>query len=211
MWPSAIVSWPRIGRIMLRILPLAAAILVAASLATSSAHAIDWLTAPSYYTHDRVTGDRVAQYSPIGPFYYYARPDFIRSGYRHLRSSIQVAGSADNLHIVEEWGNPVRPYGEWRFPYRPYSVPYDQWGPSFNGLGPGGVFAPGGWGGGGWGGGFPSGGFPGGGFPGGGFPGGGGKGNPAVNFAQPWMDGYYPSYDLNDRSQYYKPYVAPKH
>jgi hypothetical protein len=25
------------------------------------------------------------------------------------------------------------------------------------------------------------------------------------------MDGYYPSYDLNDRSRYYEPYVAPKH
>ena len=67
-----------------------------------------------------------------------------RSGYRHYRSTIQAGGSADNLHIVEEWGRPVRPYGEWRFPYRPYSVPYSQWGQPFGGLGPGGVYAPGG-------------------------------------------------------------------
>ncbi len=195
---------------MLRTLLLAAAMFVVALIAAPSAFAIEWLTAPSYYTHDRVNGQRVNQFAQIGPFYYYHRPDFIRSGYRHYRSSIQVAGSADNLHIVEEFGNPVRPYEEWRFPYRPFSVPYDQWGPSFNGLGPGGVFAPGG---GGWGGGFPGGGWGGGGFPGGGFPGGGfpGGGGPAVNFAQPWMDGYYPSYDLNDRSRYFEPYVAPSH
>jgi len=44
-------------------------------------------------------------------------------------------------------------------------------------------------------------------FRGGGFP--GGFGAPATNYAQPWLDGHYPSYDLNDRSQYYQPYVAP--
>jgi hypothetical protein len=169
----------------------------------SPALAVDWLTAPSYYTHDRVSGQRVAQYSPIGPFYYYARPDFLRSGYRHYRSTIQAGGSADNLHIVEEWGRAVRPYDEWRFPYRPYSVPYDQWGPPFGGLGPNGVFAPGGIGGyplpyGGGGGGFGHG------------PGHGGNAPPA-NYAQPWMDGYYPQYDQRDRSPYYKPYVTPAH
>jgi hypothetical protein len=47
--------------------------------------------------------------------------------------------------------------------------------------------------------------------------GGGGGGHPGhkfpgyhgpFNFAQPWMDGYYPSYDLNDRSRYYDPYPS---
>ncbi len=189
-----------------------AALLLAALLTfvvSSPALAVDWLTAPSYYTHDRVGGQRVAQYSPIGPFYYYARPDFLRSGYRHFRSTIQAGGSADNLHIVEEWGRPVRPYDEWRFPYRPYSVPYDQWGPPFGGLGPGGVFAPGGFG--------PFGGFGSGTFPQGGGHGHGGHGHGhgghgghghrgPSNFAQPWLDGYYPEYDQNDRSPYYRPY-----
>ena len=32
---------------------------------------------------------------------------------------------------------------------------------------------------------------------------------PAVNYAQPWLDGHYPSYDLNDRSNYYQPYTSP--
>lgn len=100
----------------------------------------DWITAPSYYTHDPATGQRVTQYSPIGPFYKFPRPDYRRSGYRHTRSSIQAGESADNLHVVEKWGRPVRPYGEWRFPYRPYSVPYPAWGPPFAGLGRSGYY-----------------------------------------------------------------------
>ncbi len=107
----------------------------AALLVPYVAQGADWITAPSYYTHDPSTGQRVDQYSPIGPFYTYARPDFLRSGYRHTRSSIQAGNSADHMHLVEEWGRPVRPYGEWRFPFRPYSVPYADWGPPFAGLG----------------------------------------------------------------------------
>ncbi len=111
--------------------------LAAVLLSACAAWSADWITAPSYYTHDPMTGERVDQYSPIGPFYTYSSPDFMRSGYRHYRSSIEAGGSADNMHIVEEWGRPVRPYGEWRFPYRPYSVPYPAWGPPFAGWGNG--------------------------------------------------------------------------
>ncbi len=185
-------------------------ILIVALLACSAAtpaHAIDWLTAPSYYTHDPVTAERVSQYAAIGPFYYYGRPDYVKSGYRHYRSTIQAGGSADNLHIVEEWGRPVIPYEQWRFPYRPFGSPYQDWGPPFGGLGSTGFPFPTGdrpWGGGGpWGGGNWGGGKW-----------GGGNGHNdnfrPFNFAQPWMDGYYPEYDLNDRSQYFEPYVAPK-
>ena len=111
------------------------AALAAGLLVAYAADGAEWITAPSYYTHDPSTGERVDQYSPIGPFYTYARPDFMRSGYRHLRSSIQAGGSADHMHVVEEWGRPVRPYGEWRFPFRPYSAPYAAWGPPFAGMG----------------------------------------------------------------------------
>jgi hypothetical protein len=104
---------------------------VAGSVLAGSAHAADWITSPSYYSHDPVTGERVTQYSPIGPFYTFGRSDYRRSGFRHTRSSLQAGNSADHLHIVEEWGRPIRPYGEWRFPYRPYSVPYPAWGPPF--------------------------------------------------------------------------------
>jgi hypothetical protein len=185
-----------------RLFPFFAAATFAAHLASfGHADAADWITAPSTYTHDPTTAERVAQYSPIGPFYYYQRPDYLKSGYRHLRSTIDLGNSSDNLHIVEEWGRPVRPYDEWRFPYRPFSVPYDAWGPPFGGLGGGNGMFP--YSGGGFGGGFGP--F----FPG--FPGGGGHGGfqPPTNFAQPWLDGHYPQYDFNDRSQYWRPYVAP--
>jgi hypothetical protein len=52
----------------------------------------------------------------------------------HFRSSLQFGPSADHYHRVEQWGPPIQPYGEWRFPFRPYSVPYDQWGAPFAGL-----------------------------------------------------------------------------
>jgi hypothetical protein len=107
---------------------------LAALIAAPPARAADWITAPSYYTHSPETGERVRQYAPIGPFYRVSRQDYQRSGYWHTRSSIQAGGSADHLHIVEEWGRPVRPYGEWRFPYRPFSVPYGAWGPQFFGF-----------------------------------------------------------------------------
>jgi hypothetical protein len=189
---------------------LLALAIVACAWLTDSAAAVDWLTAPSYYTHDRPTGERVAQYSPIGPFYYYSRPDYVKSGYRHFRSTIDLGNSSDNLHIVEEWGRPVRPYDEWRFPYRPFSVPYDLWGPPFGGLGNVGVGL------------YPYGGFNGpypysGGLGFGGSVGSGGHGGhhghgfpPAANFAQPWLDGHYPQYDFRDRSEYWRPYVAPQ-
>jgi hypothetical protein len=104
---------------------------------TGATFGADWITEPSYYTHDPTSGERVQQYSPIGPFYTYPRGNFTRSGFRHTRSSIQVGGSADNYHLTEEWGKPIQPYGEWRFPYRPYSVPPGFVGPQPYGRYPG--------------------------------------------------------------------------
>jgi hypothetical protein len=135
-------------------------------LLCNTASAADWITAPSYYSHDPQTGERVTQYTPIGPVYRIERSDYMQSGYRHTRSSLQMGRSIDHMHIVEEWGRPVRPYGEWRYPYRPYSVPYPEWGAPFAGLNVGGYYG-GPWYGGGLGaagpGGIPYGGIPGGG------------------------------------------------
>jgi hypothetical protein len=184
------------------------AVAIVAGLTAGTAIAADWITAPSYYTHDWSSGERVAQYTPIGPFYYYHRSDYVKSGYTHHRSTLDLGNSSDNIHIVEEWGNPVRPYEEWRFPFRPYSAPYDAWGPPFGGLG-GGVGV------------YPYGGFPGPypysgagpsfgpGFGPGGFPAHGSFHQPPTNFAQPWLDGHYPKYDTRDRSDYWKLYTAP--
>lgn len=112
-------------------------LILAAALTGSAAHG-DWITAPSYFTHDPVTGLRTHQYSSPPPAIVPQAIDFQSSGFTHLRSSIQVGQSADHYHRVEKWGPPVQPYGEWRFPYRPYSVPYDQWGAPWAGFNIGG-------------------------------------------------------------------------
>lgn len=120
---------------LIRAATIAIGLLLAAS---SPAPGIDWMFAPSTYTHDPATASRVCQYAEPPPVYSYQSPDYRRSGYRHHTSINRVGANADRLHVVEEWGRAVRPYGEWKFPYRPYSVPYDAWGPPFGGLGHGG-------------------------------------------------------------------------
>jgi hypothetical protein len=114
----------------------------------NSATAGDWMTWRSTYTHDPMSGQRVDQHTPgvepLAP----DRGNLVRSGYRHYRSTIQAGQSADNLHIVNEWGRPVMPYEHWRFPYRPYGAPYPAWGPQTPnvlgnfGYGPGNGGAP---------------------------------------------------------------------
>ncbi|PHR97631.1 MAG: hypothetical protein COA78_27295 [Blastopirellula sp.] len=100
------------------------------------ASAVDWINARSYYTHDPQTGKATPQYTPTPTVQIYQDPTYVKSGYKHYRSTLRGNGSVDNMHIVEEWGRQVRPYGEWKRPYRPYSVPYSQWGAPFRGLGP---------------------------------------------------------------------------
>jgi len=111
-------------------------LLVAIGLASASASAdaADWLTLPSTYSHDPQTGMRVSQFAAAEPAVAPGAPNFRSSGYTHTRSTLAYGQSADNYHRVEEWGAPVRPYGEWRFPYRPYSTPYPNWGPPYAGL-----------------------------------------------------------------------------
>lgn len=104
--------------------------------------ATDWLTAKSRYSHDSETGERVNQYAPLPTVYHTPNPN--KSVYRHTRSTLQVQDSVDYYHAVEKYGDTVRPYEEWRFPYRPFGVPYDQWGPTgFGGFGGGGYPYPG--------------------------------------------------------------------
>lgn len=145
---------------------------------TSTASAQTWLTEPSYFTHNPESGERVTQYQRNDRVVH--SPTATRSVYRHIRSTLQVGDSVDYYHAVDQYGGPVRPYGEWRFPFRPFSAPYSQWGPNFNN-------------------GYNSGwGSPGWGYPGWG--GGNGWGSPYgrggifddTGFSQQWTDGYYP-------------------
>lgn len=112
-----------------------ALILFAASTSASLAEApcrdctpasVDWTTLPSTFSHRE--GYAVDRYDRgVTPVTY---SDSLRttSIYRHHRSSLQGVNSADHYHRVDQFGPPVVPYGEWRYPYRPYSVPYDAWG-----------------------------------------------------------------------------------
>lgn len=104
------------------------------ALACPSLGAMDWLTMPSTYTHDPSHGVRVQQFAPTPEPASNEVSSFRTSGYTHTRSSLNYGASADNYHRVESWGDPVRPYGEWRFPYRPFSTPYPNWGAPLAGL-----------------------------------------------------------------------------
>jgi hypothetical protein len=93
--------------------------------------AASWIFRHSTYSHDPATAARVNQYAPepLSPAPY--DPNYLQSGYRHIRSSIRDAdGSYDRMHIVQTWGAGewIRPYGEWQFPYRAGATPYGPWG-----------------------------------------------------------------------------------
>jgi len=104
----------------------------------SAATAADWATMRSTFSHDPVSDKRVSQFRPIEPPTAPGVENFRTSGFTHTRSSLNYGQSADNYHRVERWGDPVRPYGEWRFPYRPFSTPYPNWGTPYAGLNIGG-------------------------------------------------------------------------
>lgn len=150
-----------------------APIVVIVLLFAANAHA-DWLTARSTYTHEPTTGGRVSQFAPIELPTAAAQP-ISSSGFSHFRSTLNFGTSADNYFRVDKWGEPVQPFGAFRFPFRPFSTPYANWGPPL--LGSGTNINVGGQG-------FPGQGFPGQGFPGVGFPGQGfpGQGFPGVGF-----------------------------
>lgn len=168
----------------------------------------DWLTFPSTYTHDPSTGARVDQYASHAPAVSRVDPTYQESGYRQYRSTLQYGQAADNYHTVEKWGDTVRPYGEWRFPVRPYSAPYPAWGAPLAGMNAGGYYP-------GWPNGYVNPGFNGGGHPSGhAQPGFGGASLTPYPPTQayptpPYYDGAYPTYGdqprMNDRQFFFKP------
>ncbi|MBX3420353.1 MAG: hypothetical protein KF752_02235 [Pirellulaceae bacterium] len=204
-----------------RRLSLSAALAMITIVFSQRQAAGEWMTWQSTYTHS-CTGCRVDQHTPpvepMGP----NRTDVVRSGYRHFRSTLQAGQSADNYHVTEQWGAPVVPYEHWRFPYRPYGVPYDAWGPPTpygmffgSGLGFGFPMPPGPVGGGSGHGGGPGWSGPGWGFGPSGWQAPWGGGNPQgfplqPNYQnQPWFDGTYPDAPplntMPDRQFFWKP------
>ena len=103
-------------------------ILVALAAGPIGTAAADWVTAPSFHTHDPATGMRVVQAAARQPAIASLASQAPRATYRHYESTLSVGGVRDRIHVVDQSGPSVRPYGEWQHPYRPYSVPYAQWG-----------------------------------------------------------------------------------
>ena len=100
------------------------------AVGTAATSKVEWAFKPSYYTHDPADGQRVTKYAE-GEKAYAQIDNYRRSGYRQQRIKIRGAsGSADNIHIVETWGEGenIRPYGEWQRPYRAGATPYGPWG-----------------------------------------------------------------------------------
>lgn len=110
-------------------------LILALTLATlaivNSPAAADWAFKQSYYSHDPNSGRHIAQHSSGETPYARVDPNFQQSAYRHQRVRLGgPGGSADNIHIVETWGDGenIRPYGEWLRPYRAGATPYGPWG-----------------------------------------------------------------------------------
>ena len=107
--------------------------LVVVAGSAEAVRAGDWLTSPARYTHSSRSGYRVNQYQPIAPVYH--TPNANQIVYRSMRSALQVGNSADYYYFVDQYGDAIRPYGEWRYPYRPFSTPYPNWRPQPFGFG----------------------------------------------------------------------------
>lgn len=90
-----------------------------------------WVFEPSYFSHDPSTGKRVAQYAPIPKVYLRQDPSYQESGFHYTQHILRgPGGSLDAYHLVQTWGNGdrIRPYGEWKYPYRAGATPYGPWG-----------------------------------------------------------------------------------
>ncbi|MDZ4821731.1 MAG: hypothetical protein SGJ20_22450 [Planctomycetota bacterium] len=79
-------------------------VLGVASLASSSASAASWVFERSYYTHDPVNQVRVGPQVTGGPYYSRVQGEFVRTGYRYLRSQINVRGLVfDQYNSWDSW------------------------------------------------------------------------------------------------------------
>lgn len=80
--------------VFLALIPTAAGVSVAG----------DWIHAPSDFTHNPYSGQRVVQYAPRPPAYYRYYNDYAVSGYRLTNSTLRVGSSVDRTYFAETWG-----------------------------------------------------------------------------------------------------------
>lgn len=149
-----------------------------------------WIFAHSTYTHDPVTGARVAQYMRTPPVEPLEDERNVTSRYRRSRTNLRGAdGSVDTYYEVQAWGNGRGGIdSEWERFHDAWKESYLQGG-YYNGPGYGGGYPGAGYGNGYNGGGYGGSGY-GNGYPGNGFPGNGngGPGNWGPQQGPPWQN-----------------------
>lgn len=73
---------------------------------TTAGEPPSWIFRRSQYSHDPLTGARVAQYSRIPPVEPLPDPRLVTSGYRRTRTNLRdPAGSLDSFSNVSSYGN----------------------------------------------------------------------------------------------------------
>jgi hypothetical protein len=83
---------------------LIAVALAAFVLSADESRGESWIFQRSYYTHDPVTKVRVGPQATGGPYYSPVRGEFVRGGYRYLRSQIRVGGMVfDQYNEWDSW------------------------------------------------------------------------------------------------------------
>ncbi len=79
-------------------------LLLAALAPCSSASAQNWIFRPSYYTHDPATDVRIGRQFSTGPVFTRSQGDYVKTGFRNVRSTITTQGQTyDNLQVWESW------------------------------------------------------------------------------------------------------------
>jgi hypothetical protein len=67
------------------------------------ANAASWIFQRGYYSHDPVTKARIGPQVSGGPYYSPVRGEFTRTGFRHIRSQINVGGIYDQYNEWDTW------------------------------------------------------------------------------------------------------------
>jgi hypothetical protein len=110
-----------------------------------------WIFARSTYTHDPLTGARVAQYMRPAPVEPLDDPRIVTSRYRRVRTNLRgTDGSYDTTYDVQSWGNGRGGLdAEWQNFHDAWKESfltggfYNQQNPGFGGGFPGSEFGPG--------------------------------------------------------------------